>query len=311
MSLPPHLARLDALETESVVDDHLALDELGTGELVALMNERDQHIAGAVREALPAITLAVEATAERMQRGGRLVYVGAGTSGRLGVLDASEIPPTFGTNPELVLGVIAGGYDALVSAVESVEDSEAAGAADMDAHEIGALDTVVGIASSGRTPYVLGAVRRASARGALTVGISCNVDTPLSSVTHHPIEVPVGPEVVTGSTRLGAGTATKMVLNMFSTISMIRLGKTYRTLMVDVRATNAKLRRRTVRIVMLATGVDADVAARTLEAADWHAKLAIAMLATGRDADDARTALAEAGGVLRAVIDDRPTKEEA
>jgi N-acetylmuramic acid 6-phosphate etherase len=308
-SLPPHLSRLDALATESVADDHLALDELDTDALVALMNERDLQIAFAVRQALPAISAAVDATVERMQRGGRLVYVGAGTSGRLGVLDASEIPPTFGTNPDLVLGIIAGGRDALVSAVEAVEDDESAGAADIRVHDIDEHDTVVGIASSGRTPYVLGAVRAGAERGALTVGISCNVDTPLTAATTHGIELAVGAEVVTGSTRLGAGTATKMVLNMFSTISMIRLGKTYRTLMVDVRATNAKLQRRAVRIVMLATGVDAEAATEALDAADWHAKLAIAMIATGLDVDGGQAALDRAGGVLRAVVEQPRTDQ--
>ena len=200
-------------------------------------------------------------------------------------------------------GIIAGGPTAIVSSVEAAEDSEEAGALDLDALEPGPLDTVVGVASSGRTPYVLGAVARARELGALTVGLSCNVGTPLSAAVEHGIEVPVGPEVVTGSTRLGAGTATKMVLNMFSTIAMIGLGKTYGTLMVDVLATNAKLARRAVRIVTTATGADEDTARTALDAAGWHAKVAIAMIVTGLDADEARRRLDAAGGQLRAVVE--------
>ncbi len=302
-------AELDELMTEAVADDDLMLDELSVAELVTLMNDRDALIPGAVRDALPAIIAAIEATSERMRAGGRLIYVGAGTSGRLGVLDASEIPPTFGTDGTVVLGLIAGGPTALVSSVESAEDSEDAGRTDLARVDPGPEDTVVGIASSGRTPYVLGALRLAGERGALTVGLSCNLDTPLSQVAQHGIEIAVGPEIVTGSTRLGAGTATKMVLNMFSTISMIRLGKTYRTLMVDVKATNAKLVRRAVRIVTLATGADEATARAALDAADWHAKLAIATIATGLGVEEARAALDGAGGVLRRVIESVAGKE--
>ena len=296
-------ADLDDLVTEAVADHGLALDELSVSELVTLMNERDATIPRAVRAALPAITAAIEAASERIRRGGRLIYVGAGTSGRLGILDAAEIPPTFGTNGDVVLGLIAGGPPAIISSVEYAEDSEEAGAADLAGLGPGPLDTVVGIASSGTTPYVLGALRLAAEHGALTVGLSCNVGTPLSAAAEHGIEVPVGPEIVTGSTRLGAGTATKMVLNMFSTISMVQLGKTYRTLMVDVKATNAKLMRRAVRIVTLATGADEDIARRALDETDWHAKLAIAVIATGMSVPDARAALDAAGGVLRKVIE--------
>jgi N-acetylmuramic acid 6-phosphate etherase len=293
---------LEGLATEAVGDRGLMLDELPVAELVALMNDRDAAIASAVREELPAITRAIEATAARMRRGGRLIYVGAGTSGRLGVLDASEIPPTFGISGDVVIGLIAGGPGALVSSIESAEDSEEAGAADVARIGAGPLDTVVGIASSGRTPYVLGAVRGAAQRGALTVGLSCNPGTPLSAAAEHAIEIAVGPEIVTGSTRLGAGTATKMVLNMFSTICMIRLGKTYRTLMVDARPTNTKLVRRAVRIVTLATGAGEETARAALEAAGWHAKIAIAMIATGMSAAESRAALDAADGTLSKVV---------
>ncbi len=296
-------AELDELMTEAVADGDLMLDELTVGELVTMMNARDARIAGAVREALPTITAAIEGTSDRMRAGGRLIYVGAGTSGRLGVLDASEIPPTFGTDGNVVLGLIAGGPTALVSSVESAEDSEDAGRSDLGLLSPGELDTVVGIASSGRTPYVLGALKLANERGSLTVGLSCNVDTPISAVAQHGIEIAVGPEIVTGSTRLGAGTATKMVLNMFSTISMIRLGKTYRTLMVDVKATNAKLVRRAIRIVALASGADEATARAALDAADWHAKLAIATIVTGLSVTEAKSALEAADGVLRQVVE--------
>jgi N-acetylmuramic acid 6-phosphate etherase len=296
-------ADLDELMTEAVADSDLALDELTVGELVTLMNDRDATIPAAVRAALPAISAAIEAAAARIRKGGRLIYVGAGTSGRLGILDAAEVPPTFGTDGDLVIGLIAGGPPAITGPVEYAEDSDEAGAADLAVLEPGPLDTVVGIASSGTTPYVLGALRLAAEHGALTVGLSCNVGTPLSAAAEHGIEIAVGPEIVTGSTRLGAGTATKMVLNMFSTISMIQLGKTYRTLMVDVKATNAKLMRRAIRIVVLATGTDEETARTALDATGWHAKLAIAVIATGMSVSDARAALDAAGGVLRKVIE--------
>ena len=296
-------AELDELMTEAVGDHELALDELTVAELVTLMNDRDAAIPGAVQAALPVITAAIEATAARMRKGGRLIYVGAGTSGRLGILDAAEVPPTFGTGGDVVLGLIAGGPQAIVSPVEFAEDNEEAGAADLAGLDPGPLDTVVGIASSGTTPYVLGALRLAAERGALTVGLSCNVGTPLSAAAEHGIEIAVGPEIVTGSTRLGAGTATKMVLNMFSTISMVQIGKTYRTLMVDVKATNSKLMRRAVRIVTLATGADEGTARTALDATGWHAKLAIAVIATGMSVPEARSALDAAGGVLRKVIE--------
>lgn len=304
-------AELDGLATERVLDDGLMLDALSTSELVALMNDRDSRIAAIVREAGPVISAAIEATSARMLAGGRLIYVGAGTSGRLGVLDASEVPPTFGTSRDVVIGLIAGGSDALVDSVESAEDSEESGAADLARLTPGPLDTVVGIASSGRTPYVMGALRHATAHEALTVGLVCNTEAPISSMVDFGIELDVGPEIVTGSTRLGAGTATKMVLNMFSTITMIGLGKTYKTLMVDVRASNAKLVHRALRIVMLATGADKTVARAALEAADWNAKLAIAGIATGLSVDAARRALDASDGVLRKVITEAATPAPA
>ncbi|TQL67995.1 N-acetylmuramic acid 6-phosphate etherase [Nocardioides albertanoniae] len=296
---------LDALATEaSSTTPGPAIDELSVTDLVALMNARDATIADAVRPALPVISAAVTAATERMREGGRLVYVGAGTSGRLGVLDASEVPPTFGVE-DVVVGVIAGGPRALVDAVEGAEDDTAAGAADLAALGVGRLDTVVGIASSGRTPYVLGALEHAAGVGALTVGLACNLETPLGRAATYGIEVAVGPEVVSGSTRLGAGTATKMVLNILSTATMVQLGKTYGSLMVDMRASNDKLRHRAVRMVAEATGAERTTATAALEAAGWHTKLAIATILTGLSPAEAADALERAGGRLRTVIEER------
>ncbi|MFJ9391180.1 N-acetylmuramic acid 6-phosphate etherase [Nocardioides sp. NPDC101246] len=296
---------LDALTTEaSSPPGGPEIDQLSATDLVALMNERDATVATAVRSALPSIAAAVTAATARMRDGGRLIYVGAGTSGRLGVLDASEVPPTFGLD-DVVVGVIAGGPEALFSAAEGIEDDAEAGAADLAALGVGPLDTVVGIASSGRTPYVLGALAHAADNGALTVGIACNLGTPLARVATHGIEVPVGPEVVSGSTRLGAGTATKMVLNMISTATMVQLGKTYGSLMVDMRANNAKLRHRAIRMVTEATGADDATAVRALGESGWHAKLAIATILTGLSPAEASQALELAGGRLRTVIEER------
>ncbi|MEI7056635.1 N-acetylmuramic acid 6-phosphate etherase [Nocardioides sp. CCNWLW239] len=296
---------LDALGTEaSSTPGGPEIDQLSVADLIARMNERDATIATCVRSALPAIAAAVSAATDRMRDGGRLIYVGAGTSGRLGVLDASEVPPTFGVDG-VVVGIIAGGPDALRDAAEGAEDDAEAGAADLAVIDVGPLDTVVGIASSGRTPYVLGALEHAAERGALTIGVACNQGTPLGRAAMHGIEVPVGPEIVSGSTRLGAGTATKMVLNMISTATMVQLGKTYGSLMVDMRASNAKLRHRAVRIVTEATGADDAAAVEALDASGWHAKPAIATILTGLSPAEASQALERAGGRLRTVIEER------
>ncbi|RMB85026.1 N-acetylmuramic acid 6-phosphate etherase [Streptomyces shenzhenensis] len=300
---PPPNASLDALVTERMDGIGPMLDALPTTDLVRLMNDGDAAVAGAVRQQTSALAAAVDAVAARMASGGRLIYAGAGTSGRLGILDASEIPPTFGAPPGQVVGLIAGGPRAVTDAVEAAEDNPELGRADVDALDVGALDTVVGIASSGRTPYVLGAVRRAAELGCLTVGLSCNVGAPLSAAVDIPLEVVVGEEIVRGSTRLRAGTATKMVLNTLSTLVMVRLGKTYGSLMVDVQATNDKLRQRAVRIVTTATGADERTARRVLEAAGWHAKTAIAMVALDCDRDTARAALAAASDRLGSVME--------
>lgn len=247
-------AQLATLTTEAFRPELAEIDQLPTLDIARTMNTEDQTVPAAVAERLPAIAAAIDATAARMARGGRLIYAGAGTAGRLGVLDASECPPTFNTDPAEVVGLIAGGPSAMVKAVEGAEDSRELAAADLDALNLTANDTVVGVSASGRTPYAIGAVEHARTKGALTIGFSCNADSELAAAAEHGIEVVTGPELLTGSTRLKAGTAQKLVLNMISTITMIRLGKTYGNLMVDVRASNEKLQARSRRIVALATG---------------------------------------------------------
>lgn len=278
------------------------IDQLPTLEIVTRMNDEDARVALAVREALPAIAQAVDAISERLAGGGRLFYVGAGTSGRLGVLDAAECVPTFSIEPELVQGVIAGGEQALVHAIEGAEDDRSAGRADLLARSLWERDVVVGIAASGRTPYVLGALELADEIGALTVGIACNVPSPVLDAAKIAIGVPVGPEVIAGSTRLKAGTAQKMVLNMLSTATMIKLGKVYGNLMVDVKVTNAKLQERARRLVAQIAAVDDETAQRLLNDAENEVKTAVVMSRRTVDAEQARELLRKAGGRLRDVI---------
>jgi N-acetylmuramic acid 6-phosphate etherase len=297
-------AGLGLLTTELSDPRFDGIDGMPVAQLAALMNEVDAEVPAAVGRALPRIGPAIEATAERMRLGGRLVYVGAGTPGRIGVLDASECPPTFSTPPEQVFAIIAGGPSAVSSAAEGAEDDADAGMRAIDAAGIGDLDTVIGLASSGRTPFVVAAVERARERGALTVGLSCNAGAPLSAAAEHPIEVLVGPELVAGSTRLKAGTAQKLVLNMFSTIVMVRLGKTYGNLMVDVRASNDKLRDRAVRMVAGIASVPPAEARRMLEACGYDVKIASVRLVRGVDEERARRALDAAGGRLRTVLEE-------
>ncbi|MFI1470037.1 N-acetylmuramic acid 6-phosphate etherase [Streptomyces wuyuanensis] len=295
-------AQLESLTTEAFRPELADIDRLPTAEIARIMNGEDRTVPDAVAAQLTAIAAAIDATADRMARGGRLVYAGAGTAGRLGVLDASECPPTFNTGPDEVVGLIAGGPSAMVEAVEGAEDSEELAAADLDGLDLTALDTVVGISASGRTPYAIGAVEHARAAGALTIGLSCNADSALAAAAEHGIEVVVGPELLTGSTRLKAGTAQKLVLNMISTITMIRLGKTYGNLMVDVRASNEKLRARSRRIVSLATGAPDEAVETALAAADGEVKTAILMLLADVDAPTATDLLKRAHGHLREAL---------
>ncbi len=296
---------LDALVTERADPRYAHLDLASVTELATLMNEADASVPAAIGAAMGSIVPAIEAITGRLVRGGRLRYVGAGTAGRLGVLDASECPPTFGTSPELVQGIMAGGPEAIMAAQEGVEDDLEAGATAIRADAIGPLDAVVGVAASGRTPFVIGAIREARARGALTVALSCNTDAPISHEAELAIEVPVGPEVLAGSTRLKAGTAQKLVLNMISTIAMVRMGKTWGNLMVDLRATNEKLRERAIRIVQQVTSVERETAIEALRAADWEVKPAALMLGRGLSVEEARARLAT-DGRLRVALEETP-----
>lgn len=295
-------AQLATLTTEAFRPELAEIDRLATAEIARIMNGEDQTVPTAVAARLPEIAAAIDATAARMARGGRLIYAGAGTAGRLGVLDASECPPTFNTDPADVIGLIAGGPSAMVTAVEGAEDSKELAAADLDALGLTPDDTVVGISASGRTPYAIGAVEHARAGGALTIGLSCNADSALGGAAEHPLEVVVGPELLTGSTRLKAGTAQKLVLNMLSTITMIRLGKTYGNLMVDVRASNEKLRARSRRIVSLATGASDEEIEAALAATDGEVKNAILTILGQVDGPTAATLLSASDGHLRAAL---------
>jgi N-acetylmuramic acid 6-phosphate etherase len=294
---------LGALETEKRNPATNAIDRMSALEIARAMNAEDATVAGAVERELSQIAAAIEGITARLRRGGRLVYMGAGTSGRLGVLDASECPPTFSTPPELVVGWIAGGPEALTRSIEGAEDSAEAGRADAARLGITSADTLVGIAASGRTPYVLGAVAYAKEQGALTVGLACNRGTPLEGVVDIMIAPVVGPEVIGGSTRLKAGTAQKMVLNMLSTGAMILLGKTYGNLMVDVQPTNGKLRRRAVAIVAQATGLPDTEAETLLRDSHDDVKTAIVAALAGVAPTEARTRLVAAGGVVRAALE--------
>ncbi|MEO6598019.1 MAG: N-acetylmuramic acid 6-phosphate etherase [Planctomycetota bacterium] len=293
---------LSTLTTETRNPRSEELDAMSTLDLVTAMSDEDRGVADAVRAVLPEIAAAVDSIAERMRKGGRLVYCGAGTSGRLGVLDAAECSPTFSSPPEQVVGLIAGGPAAIKKAVEGAEDDEALGAEDLKGIELGPKDVVVGIAASGRTPYVAGALHHAKAVGALTVAVVCNPRSAVAAAAELPIEVITGPEILTGSTRLKAGTATKMVLNMLSTGAFVRLHKVYGNLMVDLQASNQKLVERIVRIVAQATECDLATAERALVECDGEAKAAIVSLRHGVDAPTARTLLLTHDGSVRAAL---------
>jgi N-acetylmuramic acid 6-phosphate etherase len=300
---PPVRSELARLETETRNPNTTDLDRLPTPELVRALHAENYGVADAVAATLPQVALVVDVLAERLPRGGRLFYVGAGTSGRLGVLDASECPPTFGVEPTLVQGIIAGGLTALTTSIEGAEDSPATGAVDLHAREVGANDVVVGIAASGRTPYVVGALDAARAVGAATAAVVNVSDSMLSRHADITMAAITGPEALTGSTRLKAGTAQKLILNLLTTATMVRLGKVYGNLMVDVRATNVKLRDRAVRIVMAAAAADPVKAEIALAACDWRPKTAIVMLRLQVSAAEAERRLAAANGWVRTAID--------
>lgn len=293
---------MDHLQTESRNPASAELDELSAIQFVRLMLGEDSKIVSAISSQAEAVARGIDVIAERLQHGGRLVYIGAGTSGRLGVLDASECPPTFNVPPDLVVGVIAGGPTALTRAVEGAEDHPEFAVADLKAISLSASDVLVGIASSGRTPYVLAAVDYAREQGAFAIGLSCNPDAEIISHVDLAITPVVGPEVLSGSTRLKAGTATKLVLNMLSTGAMVKLGKTYGNLMVDVRATNEKLRVRTNRIVREATGLDSSAADVLLENCGRELKTALVAQLASVSADEARERLQKVNGLVRAAV---------
>ncbi|MFZ4079625.1 MAG: N-acetylmuramic acid 6-phosphate etherase [Pirellula sp.] len=294
---------MDHLITEQNNPDSRAIDQMDPLQIARLMNREDLKVVAAVEKVLPAIAQAIEIVTQRVQRGGRLIYIGAGTSGRLGVLDASECPPTFSTPPTLVVGLIAGGHRALTTAIEGAEDNRQAGVDDLRSIDLGPLDVVCGIATSGRTPYVLGALAYARTLQAATLGVTCNDASELSEVCDVLIAPVVGPEILSGSTRLKAGTATKMVLNMISTSTMIRIGKTYGNWMVDLRATNAKLKDRSMRIVSGITGVSRDQAELLLAACDGEVKTAIVSHFQGVSKQDAQEIIRGSGGRLRAALE--------
>lgn len=296
------LADLARLTSEGRNPDTLDIDLLPTLELVTRINQQDKLVPEAVARVLPEIAAAVDTIVAAFRRGGRLIYMGAGTSGRLGVLDASECPPTFNVPADMVVGLIAGGEAAMFRAQEGAEDDAARGEQDLRDIDLSDKDVLVGIAASGRTPYVIGGLRYARALGADTIALSCNADSAIAREADIAISPLVGPEVITGSTRMKSGTAQKLVLNMLTTASMIRLGKVYQNLMVDLRASNLKLQARAVRIVMQATDTDAASAEQALHDADNEVKLAILMLLSGLDKHSARERLERSQGGLRQAL---------
>ncbi len=295
---------LGALVSETRNPATMMLDEMSSFEIVSCFNREDRKVPGAIAQVLPEIAEAVDLAAAALQAGGRLIYLGAGTSGRLGVLDASECPPTFGVPHGMVVGMIAGGPEALFKAVEGAEDDAALGMADLQALRLEARDVVVGLAASGRTPYVIGALHFARESGCSTIAISCNPDSPIAKEAQVAISPVVGPEALTGSTRMKSGTAQKLVLNMISTGAMVKLGKVYQNLMADVKATNEKLMDRACRIVMEATGAVRSQAEEALAQTGFEVKPAILMILAEVTAAEAQQRLQQHNGYLRAALQD-------
>ena len=296
------LQTLSTLITEQRNPNSMHVDSLSALEIVQLMNEEDKQVPLAIEKCLPQIAQAVERIVAAFQQGGRLVYIGAGTSGRLGVLDASECPPTFGVSPEMVKGIIAGGERALRHPIEGAEDSKEQAVVDLQTIQFSSKDVLVGIAASGRTPYVIGALEYAKSLGSVTVSIASNPNSAMANIVDIAIDTVVGPEVLTGSSRLKSGTAQKLVLNMLTTASMILMGKCYQNLMVDVQASNEKLKARAIRIVMQATDCDKALAEETLKQADQNAKLAIMMILSGLDRVQAEALLEKHQGKLQLAL---------
>ena len=293
---------LSRLTTERRNPASAHIDSCTTLEMVTIMQQEDSKIASAIEKILPEIARAIDATSQRLESGGRLFYLGAGTSGRLGILDASECPPTYGTDPELVQGLIAGGIPAIFRAQEGAEDNPGLAVHDLKEHGFSAKDVLVGIAASGRTPYVIGGLKYARELGALTIALACSEHAEIAALADIALTPVTGPEVVTGSTRMKAGTAQKLVLNMLSTGTMIKLGKVYGNLMVDVKASNKKLEERAIRIVMEGSGCKRTEAEKALKGADGHAKLAILMVVAGVSAGEGKALLERTAGHLAAAI---------
>ncbi|PJC86194.1 N-acetylmuramic acid 6-phosphate etherase [Vibrio sp. HA2012] len=299
------LSALSRLISEGRNPDTMDIDLLSSLEIVRRLNQQDRQVPAAVENVLPQIAEAVDHITNALRNNARLIYMGAGTSGRLGVLDASECPPTFGVSEQMVIGLIAGGKEAMFRAQEGAEDSPELGKADLQQIHLTPDDVLVGIAASGRTPYVIGGLEYANDIGTTTIALSCNPESPIAEIASIAISPVVGPEALTGSTRLKSGTAQKLVLNMLSTASMIRLGKSYQNLMVDVKATNKKLLARAVRIVMQATDCDASEAAQILKETGNDVKLSILMLLSGLDLSTARLQLEKQQGFLRKAVEEK------
>lgn len=299
---------LSQLTTEQPHENTQNIDQLSSEQIMILINSEDSLITDAIRELIPLIARAADLVVEAFQKGGRLFYVGAGTSGRIGILDASECPPTYGTDPSMVQGLIAGGFRAVKEAIEGAEDSEELGEQDINENGINEKDVVIGIAASGRTPYVLGAMRRAKERGAIVIGLCNNYESPMHQYAEFVIEAVVGPEVIMGSTRMKAGTSQKLILNMLTTTAMIRIGKVYKNLMVDLNPSNNKLVHRAKRIIALATGASEDAVEKAYHEAGAHVKTAIVMLLANVSAAEASKLLDGTSGFVRSAIDMKTTK---
>ncbi|MDD5972146.1 N-acetylmuramic acid 6-phosphate etherase [Bullifex sp.] len=294
---------LSHMTTETRNKTTMGLSKMTSLEIISEMNREDSNVPKAIHEVLPVIAEVVDWCVASLKQGGRIIYMGAGTSGRLGVLDAAECPPTFGVSPDMVVGLIAGGEKAFIKAIEGAEDSVELGKMDLIEHNLTKKDVVIGIAASGRTPYVIGGLEYANSIGCNTASISCNLSSEIGKIAKKKIEVLVGPEVLTGSTRLKAGTAQKLILNMISTASMVGIGKCYENLMVDVMQTNEKLKVRAQNILMEVTGIDREMAKKVLEAADGHVKTAIVMVLTNSNKTEAVSLLNKAEGHISRVLD--------
>ncbi|WP_423408186.1 N-acetylmuramic acid 6-phosphate etherase [Heyndrickxia sp. MSNUG] len=290
------------LNTEQQNPKTMNIDLMSTEEIITVINQEDTLVPNVLARQVPNISEVVDKIVAAFKQGGRLIYVGAGTSGRLGIIDASECPPTYGTDPGMVVGIIAGGKEAMTEAIEGVEDDKQQGQTDMEEISLSAKDVVVGIAASGRTPYTIGALEYAKQLGAVTVSVVCSKDSEMEQVSDYTIAAVVGPEVITGSTRMKAGTAQKLILNMLSTASMIKMGKVYGNLMVDVQMTNEKLHNRAVNIVKMATGASDEEARAAIKEQNYHTKAAILQIITGLKGIEAKNLLDKHDGYLREAI---------